>query len=133
MKVVLTSLALALALVTVGSVAAQSTYLWEELGSADGLTVSYNPVSVRHENGLVTFLEKLSYATAQTLPNGQLMGYYTVRMTIDCAASTYAHADYTAYTAAGVVIPGVTDPTPAGMNAISPGGAPDAFRIKFCK
>lgn len=133
MKVILAPLALALTLMTSGTVAAQSTYLWEELGSGDGLTASYNPLSVQNENGIVTFLEKISYATPAVLPDGQQVSYYTVKMTIDCAAKTYAHADYTAYTAAGVVVPGVTDTTPAGMNAISPGGVPDAFRIKFCK
>ncbi|MCG9915057.1 MAG: hypothetical protein MH112_01690 [Phenylobacterium sp.] len=133
MKVVLAPLALVLTLATAGTVAAQSTYLWEELGSGDGMTASYNPLTVKHENGVVTFLEKISYATPGELPDGRLMGYYTVKMTIDCAAKTYAHADYTAYTAAGVVVPGVADSTPAGMNAISPGGVPDDFRVKFCK
>ena len=133
MKVVLAPLALAMTLATAETVVAQSAYLWEELGSGDGLTVSYNPLSVQHENGMVTFLEKVSYATPAVLPDGQQVGYYTVKMTIDCAAKTYAHADYTAYTPAGVVVPGVADSTPAGMNAISPGGVPDDFRVKFCK
>lgn len=120
------------ALSAAGPVSAQSASLWEEFGSGDGLTVSYNPLTVRHNDGVVTFLEKVSYATPATLPNGQRVAYYTVDMTINCAANTYSHANFTTYAADGAVIPGVNDPTPAGMNAIPPGTPPAAFRTKFC-
>jgi len=116
-----------------GFAAAQSAYLWEELGSGDGLTVSYNPLTVKVRDGMATFLEKVAYATPAPLPNGQAMSYYTVSMTIDCAADTYAHADFTAYGTEGSVIPNVNDPTPSGMNPIAAGGAPAAFKAKFCK
>ena len=115
-----------------GTAAAQSAYLWEELGSGDGVTVSYNPLTVTHRNGSVTFLEKFAYDTPQQAPNGQLVSYYTVQITIDCAASTYAHADFMAYNAEGTALPDVADSTPAGMNPISPGGVPDEFKTKFC-
>ena len=132
MNIRLVSLFAVAAMTAAGSVSAQSASLWEEFGSGDGLTISYNPLTVRHNNGVVTFLEKVSYATPPTLSNGQRVAYYTVDMTINCAASTYAHANFTTYTAEGTVIPGVTDPTPAGMNAIPPGSAPDSLKTKFC-
>lgn len=126
------ALVVILALTSAGAASAQSAYLWEELGSGDGITASYNPLSVRRSEGVVTFLEKVSYAAPATLPNGKSMGYYTVEMSIVCAADTYEHANYTAYTPAGEVIPGAVDPTPSGMNAIAPGGVPAAFKTKFC-
>jgi hypothetical protein len=131
-----TAVAALIAIATVASSGlanAQSSYLWEELGSGDGITASYNPLSVRHSEGVVTFLEKISYASPSTLSNGKSMGYYTVEMTIACAADTFEHANYPAYTPAGEVIPGVEDPTPSGMNPISPDGVPAAFKTKFCK
>ena len=124
--------ALAGVLVLAGTAAAQSAYLWEELGSGDGLTVSYNPLTVKVQDGMATFLEKVAYDTPAALPNGQAVSYYTVQMTIDCGANTYEHADFTAYSAEGVAIPNVNDPTPPGMNAIAGGGAPAAFKAKFC-
>lgn len=127
------SLAAVLILAAASSAAAQSSYLWEELGSSDGMTVSYNPLTVRHTDGQVSFLEKVSFASPVPISNGQKMSYYTVEMTIACAADTYAHANYTVYGGDGEVIPDVSDPTPAGMNAIAPGGAPAAFKAKFCK
>jgi hypothetical protein len=120
-----------LAFATVTSANAQSAYLWEELGTGDGLTVSYNPLTVRRNSGVVTFLEKVSYATPAQLPNGRAVGYYTVDMTINCAANTYSHANFTAYTTDGTVIPNVADTVPAGAHAIE-GGAPSAFKTKFC-
>ncbi|MDP1875187.1 surface-adhesin E family protein [Phenylobacterium sp.] len=116
-----------------GSANAQSSYLWEELGSGDGLTACFNPLSVKHENGMVTFLEKISYAMPTAISGGRSMSYYTVKMTIDCAASTYQHADFIAYSADGAALTGVQDPTPSGMHPISPGGVPAAFQGKFCK
>ena len=116
-----------------GLASAQSSYLWEELGSSDGMTVSYNPLTVRHTDGQVSFLEKVSFASPVPISNGKKMSYYTVEMTIACAADTYAHANYTVYGGAGDVIPNVQDPTPAGMNPIPPEGAPIAFKAKFCK
>ena len=122
-----------LALATAGPVIAQSAYLWEQLGTDGDLTISYNPLTVRHNNGVVTFLEKVAYGTPAPLPNGTSVSYYTVDMTIDCAASTYSHSNFTAYSAEGTVIPNVSDSTPAGMNPITPdGGAPAAFKTKFC-
>lgn len=128
----LASFVAVLALSVHGPVVAQSAYVWEELGSGDGMTVSYNPLTVRHNSRRVTFLEKVSYSTPQPLGDGVSQGYYTVDITIDCAANTYQHANYTAYTAEGAVIPGAADSTPAGMNPIAPGGAPSAFKAKFC-
>lgn len=113
--------------------AAQSSYFWEELGSSDGMTVSYNPLTVRHTDGRVSFLEKVSFASPVPISNGKKMSYYTVEMTIACAADTYAHANYTVYDGDGDVVPNVDDPTPAGMNPIPADGAPIAFKEKFCK
>lgn len=127
------SLAAVLILATAGAAAAQSSYLWEELGASDGMTVSYNPLTVRHTDGQVSFLEKVSFANPVPISNGQKMSYYTVEMTIACAANTYAHANYTVYGGDGEVIPNVNDPTPAGMNPIPADGAPIAFKAKFCK
>ena len=127
------ALAIISALVIGGGASAHSAYLWEELGSADGLTVSYNPLTVKVENGVATFLEKVAYATPASLPNGEAVSYYTVRMTIDCAAGTYAHADYQAYDSDGAAMTNVSDSTPPGMHPIAPGGAPAAFQAKFCK
>ena len=106
-----------------GLASAQSSYLWEELGSSDGMTVSYNPLTVRHTDGQVSFLEKVSFASPVPISNGKKMSYYTVEMTIA----------YTVYGGDGDVIPNVQDPTPAGMNPIPPEGAPIAFKAKFCK
>lgn len=132
MKAAVTGLVAALAMTGAGVASAQSTYLWEELGSGDGITASYNPLSVRHAEGKVSFLEKITYAPPTPLSSGKLLGYYTVEITIACAANTYEHANYTAYTPEGDVIAGVEDPTPSGMNAIAPGGVPAAFKGKFC-
>lgn len=132
MKAAVAWFAATLAIGGAGLASAQSTYLWEELGSGDGITASYNPLSVRHSEGRVTFLEKISYATPTPLSSGESLGYYTVEITIACAADTYEHANYIAYTPAGDVIAGAEDPTPAGMNAIAPGGVPAAFKNKFC-
>ena len=120
-------------LMLAGTASAQSAYLWEELGSGDGLTVSYNPLTVKVQDGMATFLEKVAYDTPAPLPNGQAVSYYTVQMTIDCGAATYEHADYQAYDSDGAVIANVSDSTPPGMHPIAPGGAPAAFQAKFCK
>ena len=121
-----------LATATAGPVLAQSAYLWEELTSGNGMTISYNPLTVRHSNGMVTLLEKTSYDTPQPLGNGISQGYYTVDLTIDCAANTYSHANYTAYTADGAVISDATSPFPAGMMAIPTESPPEGFKMKFC-
>lgn len=132
MKTVLAALTSLLVLTLAGAAGAQSAYLWEELGSGGGVTASYNPLSVHHEGDLVVFLQKVSFDPPNEEVHGQKVGAYTIKQTIDCAANTFQHADYLAYSPAGVAMPQLADPTP-GANPILPGGLPALFKAKFCK
>ena len=105
MRLVVGSLALAAALATVGAAAAQGAYVWETVGSQDGYTLSYSPLTVSKADGVSTATIKFegSGPGMPTDPQGKPVAWYVERMAINCAAKTYADLELTYYNSAGAV------------------------------
>ena len=115
-----------------GTVGAQSDYLWEQLASGDGFTISYNPLTVRREGTVVNVLEKAEFSPPFTTSNGQSASYYTSHLAIDCQANTVTRSNYMAYAPNGDAIVGATDLNPQGTVPIPPDSGPAAFKDKLC-
>jgi len=115
-----------------GTAGAQSAYLWEELASGNGVTISYNPLTVHREGTVVNVLQKAAFTPYFTTSNGQTASYYTSHLAIDCQANTVTRSNYTAYAANGEVIAGATDQNPHGTVPIPPDSGPAAFKEKLC-
>jgi hypothetical protein len=106
MRLMIGSLALAAALASVGAASAQGAYVWETVGSQDGYTLSYNPLTVSKADGVSTVTIKLEGTPPAVMPTdsqGKPVAWYVERMSINCAAQTYADLEMTGYNAAGDV------------------------------
>lgn len=115
-----------------GTASAQSAYLWEQLASGNGVTISYNPLSVRREGTVVNVLQKAAFSPSFTTSNGKTASYYTSHLAIDCQANTVTRSNYTAYAPNGEAIAGATDQNPQGTVPIPPDSGPAAFKAKLC-
>jgi hypothetical protein len=121
------------ALLTVLFVAgAQSAYVWEELASGDGETISYNPLTVRRDGAVVNVLQKVAFSSPFTTSNGVSASFFTSHLAINCEANTVTRSNYTAYDASDNAIAGATDQAPQGTVPIDPESGASMFKDKLC-
>lgn len=115
-----------------GTAGAQDAYLWEELASGEGETISYNPLTVSRDGAVVNVLQKVAFSTPFTTSNGVAATYFTSHLAINCEANTVTRSDYTAYNTDNNAIAGATDPAPQGTVSIDPESGAAMFKEKFC-
>ena len=115
-----------------GTAGAQSAYVWEELVSGNGETISYNPLTVTRDGAVVYVFQKVALSSSFITSNGQTARFSTSRLAINCQANTVTRSDYTAYDAANNAIAGATDQNPQGTVPIDPESGAAMFKEKFC-
>lgn len=115
-----------------GTAGAQSAYVWEELASGDGETISYNPLTVSRDGAVVNVLQKVAFSSPFTTSNGVAATYFTSHLAINCEANTVTRSDYTAYDADNNAIAGATDQAPQGTVSIDPESGAAMFKEKLC-
>lgn len=125
----------AVAAVTLGAGSlAQGQAAWEPIGTRNGAPASYNPATVERKGTVVTAMVKYdgpqsmreNFASA-AIP----VASYQERMSIDCAAKTYAALQTTGYSSAGTQLYQFGN----GASMISTAERPDlaTLQAKVCK
>jgi hypothetical protein len=105
MKLAAALVAGAVALGVAGDALAQvEVYDWKQIGSGNGVTVSYNAVSVSGRGtGTVQATLKVVYSPAQPYA-GMTVGSTVNRITINCQAGTFTQQSRVYYDASGAAL-----------------------------
>lgn len=110
---------------------------WTDVATGPSGTLSYDATSVTQSNGVVTATIKVAGATSTslnaTLPSGQVIhpAYYVERMSIACAASTYADLQMTSYDAQNNVLG--SQANVHGMIPVAQSSVAQAMQAKLCQ